>query len=206
MATGDAACGKTVAAEQGAWLCFEDEAGQTLRPPKARTWGRRGRTPQVPVSGKGSGRVSVAGLVCVRPGQRSRLIYRTLTHRGRKGERRSFAEADYAGLLDAAHQQLGGPIVLIWDNLNTHTSAAMRELIAARDWLHVIRLPAYAPDLNPAEHVWSHIKRGMGNLIVHGLDQLVTVVKNRLKRIQYRSELIDAFLAHTGLELDAEPP
>jgi transposase len=206
VATGDVACGKTVAAEQGAWLCFEDEAGQTLRPPKARTWGRRGRTPQVPVSGKGSGRVSVAGLVCVRPGQRSRLIYRTLTHRGRKGERRSFAEADYAGLLDAAHQQLGGPIVLIWDNLNTHTSAAMRELIAARDWLHVIRLPAYAPDLNPAEHVWSHIKRGMGNLIVHGLDQLVTVVKNRLKRIQYRSELIDAFLARTGLELDAEPP
>jgi hypothetical protein len=102
VATGDVACGKTVAAEQGAWLCFEDEAGQTLRPPKARTWGRRGRTPQVPVSGKGSGRVSVAGLVCVRPGQRSRLIYRTLTHRGRKGERRSFAEADYAGLLDAA--------------------------------------------------------------------------------------------------------
>lgn len=139
-------------------------------------------------------------------GQRSRLIYRTLTHRGRKGERRSFAETDYAGLLEAAHQQLGGPIVLIWDNLNTHTSAAMRELIAARDWLDVIRLPAYAPDLNPAEHVWSHIKRGIGNLIVHGLDQLVTVVKNRLKRIQYRSELIDAFLVHTGLELDAEPP
>src|SRR5207248_2041303 len=84
---------ETVAAEQGAWLCLEDEAGQTLRPPKARTWGRRGQTPQIPVSGKGSGRVSLAGLVCVRPGHRSRLIYRTLTHRGRKGERRSFAEA-----------------------------------------------------------------------------------------------------------------
>ena len=206
MAAGDVAGGKTVAAEQGAWLCFEDEAGQTLRPPKARTWGRRGHTPQVPVSGKGSGRVSVAGLVCVRPGHRSRLIYRTHTHRGRKGERRSFAETDYAALLDAAHQQLDGPIVLIWDNLNTHISAAMRELIAARDWLHVIRLPAYAPDLNPAEHVWSHVKRGLGNLIVHGIDQLVAVVKNRLKRIQYRPELIDAFLAHTGLELDPAPP
>ena len=109
-------------------------------------------------------------------------------------------------MLDAAHQQLDGPIVLIWDNLNTHISAAMRELIAARDWLHVIRLPAYAPDLNPAEQVWSHVKRGLGNLIVHGIDQLVTVVKNRLKRIQYRPELIDAFLTHTGLELDAEPP
>ena len=200
MAAGDVAGGKTVAAERGAWLCFEDEAGQTLRPPKARTWGRRGHTPQIPVSGKGSGRVSIAGLVCVRPGQRSRLIYRTLTHRGRKGERRSFAETDYAALLDAAHQQLDGPIVLIWDNLNTHISTAMRELTAARDWLHVIRLPAYAPDLNPAEHVWSHVKRGLGNLIVRGIDQLVAVVKNRLKRIQYRPELLDAFLAHTGLE------
>jgi hypothetical protein len=35
----------------------------------------------------------------------------------------------------AAHQQLGGPIVLIWDNLDTHISVAMRALIAAGDWL-----------------------------------------------------------------------
>lgn len=198
--------GKTVAAERGAWLCFEDEAGQTLRPPKARSWGRRGRTPTVAVSGKGSGRISIAGLVCVRPGHRPRLIYRTVVHRGRKGERRSFAETDYAALLDAAHQQLDGPIVLIWDNLNTHTSHAMRALIAARDWLHVIRLPAYAPELNPTEHVWSHLKRSLGNLLIHGIDHLVSIVKTRLKRIQYRPELIDAFFTHTGLDLKPEPP
>jgi transposase len=190
-----------VAAASGAWICFEDEAGQTLRPPKARTWGRRGQPPRIVVSGKGSGRVSIAGLVCVKPNRRSRLIYRTLIHRGRKGERRSFAETDYAALLDAAHQQLGGPIVLIWDNLNTHISAAMRALIAARDWLHVIRLPAYAPELNPTEHVWSHLKRSLGNLAVGGIDHLATIVKNRLKRIQYRPELTDAFFAHTGLTL-----
>lgn len=198
--------GKTVAAQRGAWICFEDEAGQTLRPPKARTWGRRGRTPEIAVSGKGSGRISIAGLVCVKSGQRSRLIYRTRLHRGRTGERRSFAETDYAALLDAAHQQLGSPIVLVWDNLNTHISAAMRALIAARDWLQVIRLPAYAPDLNPTEHVWSHLKRSLGNLAVHGIDHLTTIVKNRLKRIQYRHELTDAFFTHTGLTLDLEPP
>ena len=198
--------GKTVAAERGAWLCFEDEAGQALRPPKARTWGRRGRTPVIPVSGKGSGRVSVAGLVCVRPGDRSRLIYRVLVHRGRKGERRSFAETDYAALLDAAHQQLGGSITVIWDNLNTHVSAAMRALIASRDWLRVIRLPAYAPDLNPVESVWSHLKRSLGNLAVQGIDDLAAIVKNRLKRIQYRPELTDAFFTQTGLTLDPAPP
>lgn len=79
-----------------------------------------------------------------------------------------------------------------------------RELVAARDWLHVIRLPAYAPEVNPVEQVWSQVKRGLGSLLVWGIDELVTVVKNRLQRIQYRSELIDAFLAHTGLDL--EPP
>ncbi len=129
------------------------------------------------------------------------MIYHTRVHRGRKGERRSFAETEYAALLDAAHQQLGGPIVVIWDNLNTHRSAAMRELIAARDWLRVIRLPAYALDLNPVEQVWSLLKRGLGNLLVWGVDELVAVVKNRLKRFQYQPGPLDAFLAHTGLDL-----
>ena len=50
-----------------------------------------------------------------------------------------------------AHQQLDGPVVLVWDGLNTHTSRAMRELIAARTWLTVFQLPAYAPELNPVE-------------------------------------------------------
>jgi hypothetical protein len=72
------------------------------------------------------------------------MIYRTITHRGRKNERRSFSERDYISLLDAAHQQLRGPIVLVGDNLNTHISAAMRQMIAARDWLHLIRLPTPA--------------------------------------------------------------
>lgn len=196
--------GKTVAAQRDAWLVFQDEAGQTLRPPKARTWGRRGHTPMVPVSGKGSGRVSIAGLVCVKPGQRSRFIYRTTVHRRRKGERRSFAETDYIRLLDAAHQQLGGPIVLIWDNLNVHVSAVMRQLITARNWLHVIRLPAYAPDLNPVEGVWSHLKRSIGNLAVRGVGQLQAVIKHRLKSIHYRPDLIDGFLAHTGLTLEPD--
>ncbi len=62
------------------------------------------------------------------------------------------SEADYAGLIAAAHQQLHAPVVLVWDNLNTHVSAAMRELLRAHpDWLTVVRLPAYAPELNPVE-------------------------------------------------------
>jgi transposase len=117
----------------------------------------------------------------------------------------AFAETDYAALLDAAHQYLKAPIVVIWDNLNTHISTAMRRLIATRDWLHVIQLPTYAPDLNPTESVWSHVKHSLGNLADTNADHLAAIVRNRLKRIQYRPELLTSFLTHTGLSLDPEP-
>jgi len=146
-----------------------------------------------------SPRVSVAALIAVKPGQRPRLIYRT--HRGRRGSRRKgFTEADYAALLDAAHQQLGGPIVLVWDNLNTHVSAAMAEIVAARPWLTVFRLPPYAHELNPVERVWAQLKRSLANLTKHNITELTALVKTRLRRMQYRPALLTGFLAGTGLE------
>ena len=135
------------------------------------------------------------------------MPYRMRIHRGRKGERRSMSEADYAGLITAAHQQLHAPVILIWDNLNIHISAPMRTFTDAhRDWLTVVRLPAYAPDLNPAEGVWANMKNGLGNLAARDVGQLAAVLRNRLKSIQYRPELIGGFLAQTGLTLEPQPP
>jgi hypothetical protein len=106
----------------------------------------------VTVTGGSNKRVSLAALTAVKPGCRPRLIYRVhKDRRHRKDKRKGFTETDYAQLLDAARQQLGGPIVLIWDNLNAHVSAAMTELIAARAWLTVCQLPPYAHELNPVE-------------------------------------------------------
>jgi len=93
-----------------------------MRPPRSRTWGRRGITPVIRVRGGGTGRVSVAGLACYRPGHRSRLIYRLHRYRGRKGETKAFTWTEYRDLLIAAHRQLpGGVVVLIWDNLKCAT-------------------------------------------------------------------------------------
>ncbi|MGW2651888.1 hypothetical protein ACWC2T_45280, partial [Streptomyces sp. NPDC001393] len=41
-------------------------------------------------TGKGSGRVLMAGMICVRPGRETRMIYRTQTYRGRRGEKKGF--------------------------------------------------------------------------------------------------------------------
>jgi putative transposase len=191
---------KRAVAEQGAWLVFEDESGQGLRPPKGRTWGRRGKTPVVTVTGGSNRRVSLAALIAVKAGQRPRLLYRV--HAGRRGDKRKgFTEAGYARLLDAAHQQLGGPVVLVWDNLNTHVSKAMRELAAARDWLTVFQLPPYASELNPVESVWALLKRSLANLVKRNLSELTAMVKTRLRRMQYRPGLLNNFLTRTRLDL-----
>lgn len=198
---------KSAAADLGAWLCFEDEAGQGLRPPKGRTWGRRGITPVVKATAAGTKRVSVAGLVCTRPGDPPRLFWRTHVNRGpAKGRRKGFAEAGYARLLDAAHRRLGTPIVAVWDNLNTHTNARMRQLAAARDWLSIAQLPAYAPEFNPVEAVWSHLKRSLANLAKCGIDPLAAMVRARLRRIQRRTDLLAGFIAKTGLDFTPITP
>jgi putative transposase len=161
-------------------------------PPKGRTWGRRGHTPGgESTGGSNSPRLSLAALIAVKPGHRPRLTYRT--HTGRKhgkGQRKGFTETDYARLLDAAHRQLGGPVVVVWDNLNAHVSHAMTELIAVRPWLTVFRLPPYAPELNPVEAVWSHLKRSLANLTKHNIGQLTTLVKTGSKRMQHRPGLL----------------
>jgi hypothetical protein len=82
-----------------------------------------GSTRVVTVCGKNSGRVPLAGLVCLKSGSRGHLFYRARIYRGRTGERRSMSEEDYVGLIAAAHKELHAPVILIWDNLNTHRSS-----------------------------------------------------------------------------------
>ncbi|WP_405770663.1 transposase [Actinacidiphila glaucinigra] len=158
------------------------------------------------VSGRRSGRLSVAGLIAMRPGSRTRLCHRLRRHPAGKGKRRSMGERDFIALIDGTHQLLKAPIVLVWDRLNTHVSHAVRELIAEREWLTVFLLPAYSPpDLNPVEGVWAHVKRSLANLAVMALDRLEVLVRSRLKRLQYRPHTLDGFKAGTSLTFD-DPP
>jgi transposase len=159
----------------------------------------------VKVSNAGTKRVSLAGLLAFRPGRGLvRLIYGSLVYRGRKGEKKGFDEHDYIRLLDMAHRRLRAPIVLVWDNLNTHKSATMRRLISVRWWLTVFYLPPTAPELNPVEGVWSVMKSGLVNLVKHDIDQLRDLVKRRLRRLQSRPVVLAGLLAKTGLDL--RPP
>jgi hypothetical protein len=80
----------------------------------------------VRVSGRGSGRISVTLLACVRAGHPGRFFCWMQGHRLRPGTRRAMSEADYAALITAALRYLHAPVIVIWDNLNAHLSRKMR--------------------------------------------------------------------------------
>jgi transposase len=70
----------------------------------------------------------------------------------------------------------------------------MRDLVAARAWLTVFQLPACASELNPVESVWSHLKRSLANLAKRDIAELTSLVRTRLRRMQYQPGLIEGFL------------
>lgn len=155
------------------------------------------------VRGGGRGFASAAGVVCFKPGQRPHLFYRLHLWHDRTSERKSFTWQEYRDLILLVHRQLDAPVVWVWDNLPVHLTGELNKFIARNtDWLTVFRLPAYAPDLNPTEGVWSLLKRSLENFAAASLDHLVRILKRKLKKIQYRPHLLQGCLAETGLIID----
>lgn len=153
--------------------------------------------------GGGTGKVSIAGVACFRPGDRPHLFYRVRAYRRRKGERKAFAWADYRDLIIAVHRELAAPLVWVWDSLPVHLAGELADFARENeDWLRVYRLPAYAPELNPAEGIWSLLKRAIANFAAADVDGLVRIVKRKLKKIQCRPHLITGCLAGTGLRIE----
>ncbi len=151
-----------------------------------------------------SRRLSVAALTCYKASEPPWLIHRPCPD-GRLDGRKSFSWKDYRDLIQTAHQQLGGPMVLVRDNVNTHPTAGMRRCITDRDWLTVYQLPPYVPGLNPVDGIWSVLRRTTtANRAFADPDDLITAVRRGLRRLQYRQDVLDGCLTGTGLR--HQPP
>lgn len=66
--------------------------------------------------------------------------------------------------------------------------------------IHLERLPGYAPDLNPDELVWSHLKRvELRNLCCRDIDHLAVELRSGVKRLREKPHIIRSFIPGTGL-------
>jgi transposase len=99
---------------------------------------------------------------------------------------------------------LGGEkATLLWDGLPAHRSTAMcRWLNSQRSWLVVERLPAYAPDLNPVEGLWSSLKAvELANLATSSLGEVIQQAHRGIERVRRTPHLPYSFLRHAGLSV-----
>ena len=87
-----------------------------------------------------------------------------------------------AEFLETLLRHIPGKLLVIWDGAAIHRSQPVKATLAVsqgRLWLE--RLPAYAPELNPVEYLWAHLKEHqIANLLVEHGWELSAYPKNDL--------------------------
>ncbi len=92
-------------------------------------------------------------------------------------------------------RHLPGRLLIVWDGAGIHRSRAVREFVDSQGLRVVLEyLPGYAPELNPAEYIWGHLKQHeLANFCArHGWELSLTATR-ALRRMRRRPSLITAF-------------
>jgi transposase len=149
------AAGKKNAARLGAHLVFADESGFLLTPTIAKTWAPVGRTPVVRHLDRRD-RISAISAISVSPVRRCPNLYFQLHHK-------NIQQAEVCVFLRNLLRHLRGHVFLFWDGGNPHKGHLVRALCHRVHRLHLVRLPAYAPEFNPDEGIWKLAKATLAN-------------------------------------------
>lgn len=173
---------KKRAKKLGAQIFFLDEAGFQSDPPLGRTYGLKGETPVVKTSGQ---RQSINVISAVN----ARGAFWAITYDGKLN-----AES-FVLFLENFMKGRKEKVFLVVDGHPAHTAkAAQRYVQSLGGRLEIHRLPAYAPDLNPDEFVWSHMKNnGVSKKPLKQNESLQDRVAEDLLKIQADPELVCSF-------------
>jgi transposase len=174
-----------------AYLVFLDESGFMLIPMVRRTWAPRGQTPLVRHRYQHN-RISAISALSVSPrAQRCGLCAHfhldNITH------------VEVAIFLRLLLRHLKGHIILLWDGGPIHRGPDVRAVLSRHSRLHVERLPAYAPEINPDELVWSYLKGQLANAPANTVDELLDDLVRETRRLRRLPALLRAFVV--GAEL-----
>ena len=109
----------------------------------------------------------------------------------------SFKADKIIQFLHQLHREVGVPVIIVWDRLNAHRTAARYFRENHPNWFTFEFLPAYAPELNPIEYCWSHTKsHEMPNYYPEDVVELRGEVRKHLRRKRRRRDLLSSFLEH----------
>jgi len=175
----------SIAAEakrQGAEIYFWDESGFRADAVQGRTWGVKGQTPVVEVPGK---RQSISAASAVN----SKGAFWFATYVG------GMSAELFVAMLKLIMQRRRKPLFLILDSLPAHKARVVGDYVKGMNGkLKLFFLPGYAPELNPDELVWSHMKRnGTGKRALTKNESLQDRVEADLFQIKNNPALVRSF-------------
>jgi transposase len=171
-------------------LVFVDESGFYLLPGVVKTYAPKGQTP-IMDEWQTRDHLSVRGGVTPQ-GKASSLV--------RPKSLNGLHSIEF--LVHLGHL-VGDRLLVIWDGSPIHRRAEVQEFVAeARGKIHLEPLPPYAPDLNPVEWLWKHLKKvELRNLACLNLEQLHMELHLALGRVRQRRALVRSVFEGAELEL-----
>lgn len=169
-----------------AMLYLQDESGVYLSPVVGRTWALKGKTPTIKVSGS---RQKLNLLSAISPA--GRLIFKIHQKKIKSEE-----YIDFLTQIIKYHPRR--KIIVITDNATIHKSNLVQGFIKSNEKIFVIYyLPPYAPELNPDEHIWGHLKSYLLNAHqAKNINELKDLTIKKMNSIRQRRNLISNFFMH----------
>jgi transposase len=119
-------------------------------------------------------------------------------------QQRSFKSQDVVRFLRHLLGQIPGKLLIIWDGSPIHSGRAVKDFLSsgASRRLKLERLPGYAPDLNPDEGVWKHLKYvELKNLCCQSLKELKGELRKAKERLRHKRDVILGCIRQPGFEV-----
>lgn len=121
-----------------------------------RTWAPRGSTPVLRYRQGRRDKISVISGISLSPQRRHLGLYYLLFYD-------NIGQEEVCLFLRELLRHLRGPVIVLLDNSSTHHGEPLTRLLRRHPRLRVEHFPAYAPELNPDEGVWSLAKHDLAN-------------------------------------------
>jgi transposase len=119
-------------------------------------------------------------------------------------QERAFKGEDVVRFLRHLLRQVPGKLLIIWDGSPIHRSRAVKDFLAsgAASRVQLEQLPGYAPDLNPEEGVWKHLKYvELKNLCCQRLAELKVELRKAKERLRRKRDVILGCIRQPGFEV-----
>ncbi len=173
-----------------------DESGLLLAPLVRRTLAPAGCTPILRQKASHRDKTSLSAALCLSP------VRRKLSLRFRTYPKQYVNSQRTAEFLRGVLRQVRGRVIVLWDRGNMHKGEPIRQLLKQFPRLELQWLPPYAPQLNPVEQLWNHLKcHCLANFAASDVYDLDRAARKRLHYVKRRPHRLQSFLAAAELTL-----